>query len=238
MSSVHSSYQLQVPATLEAQLLNFRRRVWTIKMVEALGVAAFSFGMAYLATFLLDRLIDTPVAVRWTVLSVALAGTMIAPYYFHRWVWRHRRLEQLARLLSRKLPRIGDQLLGIIELAHSESEQARSRTLCKAAIEQVADDARHRNLNDAAPNARHWLWSVLSGIVFLAAMGLFGFFPSAAGNAFARFIAPWSNTPRYTFTAIKSLPETLIVPHGEAFSVALHLNVDTRWHPATGSTNR
>ena len=69
MSSVHSSYQLQVPATLKTQLLDFRRRVWTIKMVEALGVAAFSFGMAYLASFLLDRLIDTPVAVRWTASS-------------------------------------------------------------------------------------------------------------------------------------------------------------------------
>src|SRR5256885_2129829 len=111
MSSVHSPYQLQVPDTLEAQLLDFRRRVWTIKMIEALGVAAFSFGVAYLCTFVLDRLWDTPVWVRWTVLAAALAGCMIAPYYFHRWVWRHRRLEQLAMLLSRKLPRIGDQLL-------------------------------------------------------------------------------------------------------------------------------
>jgi len=186
MSSVNSSYQLHVPTTLETQLLDFRRRVWTIKMIEAAGVAGFSVFIAYLTTFVLDRLWDTPVGIRLAVLGAALAGCMIAPYYFHRWIWSHRRLENLARLLSRKMPRIGDQLLGIIELAHSDSEQARSRTLCKAAIEQVAQDAQKRNLNEAAPNSRHWMWSLLSGAAFVVALGLLSAFPSAAGTLFPR----------------------------------------------------
>jgi len=234
MSSVNSSYQLHVPTTLETQLLDFRRRVWTIKMIEAAGVAGFSVFIAYLTTFVLDRLWDTPVGIRLAVLGAALAGCMIAPYYFHRWIWSHRRLENLARLLSRKMPRIGDQLLGIIELAHSDSEQARSRTLCKAAIEQVAQDAQKRNLNEAAPNSRHWMWSLLSGAAFLVALGLLGVFPSAAGNAWARFIAPWSNTPRYTFTAIKPLDKTIVVAHGEPFTIVAQLNADSRWHPSEG----
>ena len=44
-------------------------------------------------------------------------------------------------MLSRTYPSIGDQLLGIIELVADESEQARSLTLCEAAIEQVAEKA-------------------------------------------------------------------------------------------------
>src|SRR5262245_4744816 len=231
MSSVPSTYQLHVPATLEAQLLDFRRRVWTIKMIEALGVAAFSFGLAYLCTFVLDRLWDTPVWVRVCVLLAALAGCMIAPYYLHRWIWRHRRLEQLARLLSRKMPRIGDQLLGVIELARSESEQARSRTLCKAGITQVADDAAKRDFREATPRSSHRMWSLLSAAIFIVALGLFGLFPSAAGNAWARFLTPWGNTPRYTFTAMEALRETIVVPHGEPFTLCARLTEAHRWRP-------
>jgi hypothetical protein len=234
MSSVHVPYRLQVPATLETQLLDFRRRVWTIKLLEALGVAAFSIGLAYLCTFVFDRLWDTPVWVRTAVLAAALGSCLIAPYYVHRWIWSQRRLEQLARLLSRKLPRIGDQLLGVIELAHSQSEQARSPALCKAAIEQVAHDAAQRDFRTAAPTSYHRLWSVLSAAVFIAALALLGLFPSAAGNAWARFIMPWGNTPRYTFTAIQPLPTSIIVPHGEPFTVVAKLNAASHWHPAQG----
>ena len=74
------------------------------------------------------------------------------PFFLHRWVWRHRRLEQLARLLARKHPRVGDQLLGIIELAHNEFEQARSPALCEAAIREVARDAEKVDFEHAVPH--------------------------------------------------------------------------------------
>src|SRR5262249_30749360 len=164
------------------------------------------------------------------VLVAALAGCMIAPYYVHRWIWRQRHLEQLARLLSRKLPRIGDQLLGVIELAHSQSEQARSPTLCRAAMEQVAHDAAKRNFRTATPDSYHRMWSLLSAGIFVAALALLGLFPSAAGNAWARFLLPWTNTPRYTFTAIEPLASSIVVPHGEPFTVVAKLKPDTSWH--------
>ncbi len=91
MSRIHSQYQLQVPATLKNQLLDFRRRVWTTKMTEAAGVAVFSLAFIFLCVFALDRLWDTPVWMRFGALILALAGCMVAPFYFHRWVWRHRR---------------------------------------------------------------------------------------------------------------------------------------------------
>ncbi len=234
MSRIHSQYQLQVPATLRNQLLDFRRRVWTTKMTEAVGVAIFTVAFIFLCVFALDRLWDTPVWMRWTAFILAVAGCMVAPFYWHRWVWRHRALENLARLLSRKLPRVGDRLLGIIELAHSESEQARLRRLCEAAIEQVAQDAVKRDFRAAAPETRHKLWSALSAVCVVAAVSLFVLFPDAAFSSMHRFVAPWSDTPRYTFTAIETLPSTLVVPHGEPFMLVAKLSEHSKWHPDAG----
>ena len=95
--------------------------------------------------------------------SAALVGCCAVPWFLHHWVWRFRRLDQLARLLSRKMPRIGDQLLGIIELAQNRWEQTRSRALCQAAIEQVSDDAQHRDFRAATPNSRLRTWLVVRG---------------------------------------------------------------------------
>ncbi len=234
MSIVQSRDPLQLPTTLEAQLHGFRRRVWAIKMIEAACVAVFAVIAAFLCVFVLDRLWDTPAWMRVAIFLAALGGCAIVPLYLHRWIWRRRRLEQLARLLSRKLPHVGDQLLGVIELTHSETEQARSRTLCEAAIRQVAHDAQKRDFRDATPNSRYRMWSSLAAMSLAVAIGLSAFFPSAVANAWARFLAPWTNTPRYTFAAVDSLPDHMIVAHGEPFNVTVRLAEGSLWRPPHG----
>lgn len=235
MSLGTMQFQLEVPESLENQLHDFRRRVWKIKMFEAVGIAVFSLLVAFLAVFALDRIFNTPTVVRTVVFIAALCGCAVAPLYLHRWVWRHRHLEQLARLLSRKMPRIGDQLLGVIELAHNEEEQARSRALCEAAIDQVAEDAKHRNFCDAAPDSRHRLWITLAAAAFGVALCLTVVFPAATQNAWARLLAPWADVPRYTFAALVPLPNEIVIPHGEPFTVDASLNQDSIWKPAYGT---
>ena len=100
MSSVPSQFRLQVPATLKTQLLDFRRKVWTTKMVEAASIAIFFIAVGFLAVFVADRLTNTPVWLRASAPFVAIAGCMVAPIYLYRWIWRHRQLENLAVLLS------------------------------------------------------------------------------------------------------------------------------------------
>ena len=234
MSIAQRQDLLRLPTTLEAQLLGFRRRVWTIKMAEAACIAVFAVVVAFLCVFAVDRLWDTPWWLRMDAFLGALCGCAIVPYFLHRWIWRRRHLEQLARLLSGKLPHLGDQLLGVIELAHSESEQARSRTLCEAAIRQVAVDAQKRDLCDATPNSRYRTWAWLAVASIAVAVGLALIVPSAAANAWARFLAPWANTPRYTFAAVESLPEQIVVPHGEPFSISVRLAEGSLWHPQQG----
>ncbi|HTI51745.1 MAG TPA: hypothetical protein VL475_12360, partial [Planctomycetaceae bacterium] len=234
MSLVQSHDRLQLPETLQTQLQEFRRRVWSIKMVEAGCGALFGLVVSFLALFAIDRLCETPGWVRVALFATSISGCAIVPLAVHRWIWRRRHLEQLARLLTRKHPHIGDQLLGIIELVRSDSEQARSRTLCEAAIRQVAADATKRDFRDAVPSPRHRLWGALATVPAAAALVLLAAYPMAAANAWVRLLAPWRETPRYTFAALEAIPERLVVAHGEPFSFAVRLTDGTVSRPAEG----
>ena len=221
MSLAYTPDRLRLPDSLQAQLHEYRRRVWTFKMLEAVAAAAFGVLTAYLLLFCLDRVWDTPAWLRVGLFVVAAVACAQIPWALHRWVWRHRRLEQLARLLARKHPRVGDQLLGIIELVRNDFEQSRSPALCAAAIREVADDARRRDFRDAVPNPRHRFWIWLAAVPLVTAVVLLGLFPAAAANAWQRFLLPWKNAPRYTFTMLEPLAKTIVVPHGEAFTIPL-----------------
>ena len=234
MSASETKPRLQLPGSLETQLHEFRRRVWTIKSLEAAGGAICGLIAGYLAVYLLDRIIDTPAAARWGIFLTALIGCAIAPLYLHKWIWRQRTLDQLARLLSRRYPSLGDQLLGIIELVRNDFEQHRSLALCQAAIVQVAAEAQQRDFREAVPAPRHRQWIWAAAIPAAAAVALLAIYPAAATNAWQRFVSPWRNVPRYTFASIEKLPERYVVPHGEPVTIAVRLEEKSRWQPEQG----
>jgi hypothetical protein len=226
---------LTLPASMRTQLFTFRSRLWSIKIMEAIAGALFGVVVSYLVVFALDRVIDTPPVARWAIFAAAVVTCTFAGVLLHRWVWGHRRMDQLARLVARRHPNLGDRMLGVIELVRSETEQARSRALCEAAIKQVAGEVSHRDLSDAVPRPRHRQWAWMAGAVAVVALVLGAMVPEAAGNAWKRFLSPWSNAPRYTFAAFKPLPERMVVAHGEPTTVELNLNPDSRWKPTRGS---
>jgi len=225
---------LDIPASLRRQLLAFRKRLWKLKLTEAIAGTIAVLLTSYLVAYAIDRMIDPPRSMRWLIWGIALVSVGLIPLAWQRWVWGHRRLEHLARLLSRKHPSVGDQLLGIIELSQNRSEQARSPALVQAAIEQVSSVAAARDFSDSVPNPRHrqrlWTAGILAGCALL----LLGVTTTAAQNAWLRFLAPWSNTPRYTFAAIEPLPAQMVVPHGEPFTLNVKLQPTTQWTPAHG----
>ena len=126
MSLAQANGRLQIPASLQAQLAAFRNRLRAVKMAEGGLIAAFVVALAFLAMFAADRAVDTPRVPRLMLFASAFLGLVAVPVAAYRWVWGSRRFEQLARILSRTEPRVGDRLLGVIELAHSDTEQARS----------------------------------------------------------------------------------------------------------------
>ncbi|QDV24899.1 hypothetical protein [Aureliella helgolandensis] len=234
-SSPTAVERLVVPQSLQAQLSEFRRRVWRSKLGEAIVLGLVAVLLAFLTVYTCDRLLDTPRSARTAIFLIALAAWIAVPWALHRWIWKHRSLEQLARLLRVREPAVGDQLLSVIELAEDDSEQARSRTLCAAAITQVAETAKTRNFREAAPPTRLRGLSTVFVLATCATIVLGLLFPAAVGNAWARLATPWRDTPRYTFTEIETLPPNRVVAHGESSELDVVLKTDSRWQPAAAT---
>jgi hypothetical protein len=227
---------IDLPVGMRTKLESFRRRLWFIKLAEGILAGLFGFLLSYLLVFSLDRLYDTPTWLRTLILLLGVLGLGIwFPLKWHRWVWSTRQLEQVARLLRRRFPRLGDQLLGIVELAHSEREQHRSEALCRAAMRQVDQEARKQDFDDAVPSPRHrfWAWSLV--VPVLLVLGALVLVPAAGTNALVRWLTPWKNTPRYTFAQLQSVPDSVVVPLAEPFDITARLTDSTAWEPSQGS---
>ncbi len=225
---------LQLPDSLLQKLDRYRTHVWRIKLTESLGAAALAVLTGYLLAFLGDRWWDVPSGARWLLWGAAAMACALIPWQLYRWIWCRRTHEQVARLLGHTAPAIGDRLLGVLELVHSDAEQARSPALCRAAVEQVAHDAADWDLPQHAPKSYHRRLAVsagaLGGIAVLLAVAV----TPAAWNAWQRFLAPWSDLPRYTFAAVERLPGQMVVPHGEPFTLSVGLQADSWWRPHFG----
>lgn len=226
---------LDLPEGTHRKLDDFRRRVRLVKVVEGVLAAVFGLAISYLLVFVLDRVWDTAAIVRTTILLGGAVGLgLVFPLKCHRWVWGTRQMEQVARLVMHKFPRLGDQLLGIVELAHSESEQGRSKTLIQAAMNQVDESIRDREFTDAVPNPKHRRWAWIAGAPVVLAIVAFAVVPAAAQNAMVRWLMPWSDTERFTFTRLEQLPDELVVPLAEPFELQARLQDDSRWIPDAG----
>ena len=200
MQIQHSHHSLELPEGIRGKLVGFRRRVWLIKLAEGLLAAAVGLFLSFLLAFVLDRFWDTPAWMRALILVAgAISLGVWFPMKWHRWVWRSRRLDQVARLVGHKLPRLGDQLLGIVELVQSDLDPGRSEALCLAALKQVDDEARQHDFADAVPNPRHRWWAWAASVPLAAVLAALLLTPAAGGNALARWLMPWKPTARYTF---------------------------------------
>lgn len=225
-----------LPESLRQQLEEFRRDLWRTKIAEAAFAGIFGLLLSYLVVFGLERLIATPPLLRLAILACGTSlSAIFAPLWLHRWVWRHRHESQLARLIARKHPGLGDRLLGVIELgAQDAGSESMSPRLRAAAMEAVAAETRRRKLYDSLPASRHRRWSLVVGALFVGALLCLLLVPEAGLNSLKRWLLPLSSTPRYTFTVLEPLPSEIPVPLGEAFALDFTLTEDSEWRPAAG----
>ena len=231
-----SSRGLSLPDSTRERLEQFRKRVRIIKIAEGILAGLFGLVLSYLAVFIIDRFIDTSALIRTSLLlsgSVGLA--VLFPLKCHRWVWGTRSMEQVARLLKHKFPALGDQLLGIVELAHSDKDLGSSTRLAQAAIDQVDSVVRQRDFSDAVPRPKHRFWAKTLAVPAVLAILALAIVPAAGFNAMSRWLMPWRNVDRYTFAQVDGLPNKIFVPHGEDFSLDAKLAESTRWSPASAS---
>ncbi|GAA5121459.1 hypothetical protein JIN84_00760 [Luteolibacter yonseiensis] len=226
-----------IPEALRLQLDDFRRHLWRAKIMEAVAAGFIGLLVSFLLVYVLDRFWQTP---GWARLGILLAGislfTVFAPYWLHRWVWKQRREAQLARLIAKRYPGLGDRLLGVIELQNQEGNaDTFSPRLREAAMEAVAAETGRRKLEEALPGRFHRRWTLVALALAGLSSAAFVLTPRAGYNAMQRWIMPLSDTQRYTFARLENPPVYQAVPFGEAFEVRLKLSKDSEQRPAEAS---
>ena len=235
-TKTHSqSGTVNLPPRMKAALEQYQKRVWTIKLAEGVLAAIFGILVSYIIVFCLDRVFDTPMLLRVLILVVGMVGMiLLLPMKYYHWVWKHRQLDGVARLLQQKFPRFGDHVLGIVELARNREDQLSSPTLVEAAMRQVDAEVARYNLAEAVPNPRHRRWACATvlplALVVIGAVVI----PATSWNTFARWLTPWRDVARYTFAQLEGESRLRVVPYAEPFDVEARLKDNSPWKPESG----
>lgn len=233
-----SSQAIRLPETTQQQLESFQAQVRKIKVAEGILAGLFGLALSWLVVFVIDRFVDTHAVVRAVILIGGCLGFgLFFPLKCHRWVWGTRRMEQVATLLKHKFPALGDQLLGVVELAQGDPQQGSSISLAKAAVAHVDEAVQGRDFSDAVPNPRHRTWAITAAVPAGLMLITLALVPDAGINALKRWLMPWADVDRYTFAQVTDLPEKMVVPHGEEFEFTARLSENTKWTPASGTVH-
>jgi hypothetical protein len=229
----HNQDGVHLPESLSRQLARFEKRLFLAETLVAVFAAASGLLLTYSLLFALDRFWDTPAGLRVVLMAAGSAtAAWLAWWWGRRWWWRRPDSRGLARLVRRTQPKIGERLLGAVELANGTGLPPNvSPSLCRAAVNQVAAEVSRHDLTTAVPSRPVRRWSVPFAILAAAVLASVAAFPQAARNALARWLKPLAPVERYTFTRIEALPDRLVVPHGEDFEIACRLSPFSAWRP-------
>lgn len=222
-----------LPESLQRQFAVLERRMWRVETVIAICGAMGAVFLSYLLLFLSDRFWETP---EWLRVAVLLAGVGFAVFcglwWLRRWVLSPRGEENLAVFVQRHYRRLGDRLLGAVELAHEEKRPVDvSPALCRAAIAQVAKESEEVDFAKAVATTRVRQGLTVVLALLAAAAIAAAVVPEAARNALFRWLLPVGNLPRFTFVTIDDLPSELVVAHGEPFELRFGVGYRSFWKP-------
>ena len=229
--------RISLPESLRAQFTALDRALWRTETTRAVCGGVASLAGSFALAFLCDRVGDTPKLVRSTLLLAGAGGAAwFAVNWCQHWVWKRRDWRALAKVVQRAHRRLGDRLLGIVELAEEKDRpENMSPALCRAAIRQVSEEATQHDFcavvnQQPARRTAFVLTAVLVPVAFT-----FGLAPAAGWNALQRWAAPLAGIPRYTFVAFGNLPAQLVVPHGEPFELVAKVTYRSFWKPTQAS---
>jgi hypothetical protein len=222
-----------LPEALRRQFADVERRLWRVETTVAVATAVGGLILSLLAMFVSDRLWETPRWVRSTLLFSGLAVAILSGLeWTRRWVWQRRDHKALAILVQKKHRRLGDRLLGVVELANEKQHFANfSPALYHAAIHQVAEEASSYDFRQSISTAWGRKAAFLALTMVAALAVVFAAVPRSLGNAFLRWAAPASEIPRYTLVDLEGLPSQMVVARGEEFDVSCTVHYRSFWKP-------
>ncbi len=218
----------QLPESLRGQLRSFEHKLRWMETVLAISGAGAGLLISWLVLYLSDRFWETP-----GVLRVLLTGggviacALCARFWLRHWFFRRRDVRELAKLIQRGHRQLGDRLLGIVELTEEGQPDNFSPALVRAAIRQVASESEAIDFKAAVKSRRPLRWGLICAGGLLALGGLFLFTPDAGLNALRRWLRPVGGVARYTFVSLEALPDELVVPHGEEFTLVVGVRKDS-----------
>jgi len=208
--------------------------------MDALTALA-GMAVALLASFLLlyvsDRLWDTPVGLR---ILLSFAGFGVAVWFawgwMQLWVLARRDIHSLAGLVQGRFRRLGDRLLGIVELADEQRRPPNvSPELCQAAIRQVSKEAAQFDFRAAVATRKPRMFVAAALALLVLILAPLAMVPEVTWNTLARWLWPSSNVERFTFVRLEDVPTRLVVAHGEPFEIACLARFHPFWQPTRAS---
>jgi hypothetical protein len=209
----------ELPAELQRALTQFQRKWRWLNTLTLLGLLGLIPLLSFALLSLSDRLWATPDWVRF-VLAVPVPVLMvicIAPWV-KQWVLNRPDQKRLATYMGTLDPRVGDRLLGAVELSKGGGELwAGSPALRRAAIRQVASQLADVHAEEHLDLRWVRKLGLATAVVSAAVVAYMVVVPDAAINSFQRWLKPHEQIERFTFVRLTGFPGRLAVPHGEAF---------------------
>lgn len=228
----------KLPESLQRQFAAMEQRLWRMDTTVAIGGTLCGLLLSFTLLFLSDRIWDTPVWLR-SLCSLAALGAagFFGMQWFRLWAVQRRDTKALAEIIQRHHRRLGDRLLGVVELADEARRPANvSPALCQAAIAQVAREAAPLDFTAAVAARRPRLIAAAALGLFTLVLVPFVLFPDASVNALKRWLLPGAAVTRYTFVTLSDLPARLVVPFGEPFEINCGVTPRSFWKPAKATS--
>ena len=237
MSRKEKFSRKDLPDELHQQFTLVERRLWRVETAMAVCLAAAGLFGSYLVLFFSDRLWDSPSWLRLSLLATGV-GISVASvvWWLSRWVFHKRDTRALAKLVQRRYRRLGDRLLGIVELADEEKRPAIfSPALYEAAISQVAGEALKLDFKQTvSPRPARQRAIIAAGLVTLAVVA-WAIIPQAGWNTLQRWGLPAADISRHTLVRLTGFPVEMVVAKGESFDVNGGVEYRSFWKPGAAS---
>jgi len=210
-----------LPDELRRQFAVVERRLLCVETAMAVCLAAAGLFGSYLVLFFSDRLWDSPGWLRLGLLSAGIGITVGSVIWWTaRWVFHKRDTRALAKLVQRRYRRLGDRLLGIVELADEEKRPAIfSPALYKAAISQVAGEALKLDFKQTVNPRPARQRALIAAALIVVAIVTWAIIPQAGWNTLQRWGLPAADISRHTLVRLTGFPGEMVVAKGESFDV-------------------